>query len=132
MPRPSGLKRRSALHDSLQNYASPNTYAAFKRIETGCHAPVKSRLPAGPPIPMPRPSGLKLHHWHIIRLPICIPPIPMPRPSGLKPVIVPDYPWIYSITPNTYAAFKRIETKLRGFFSRSRLNPQYLCRVEAD
>ena len=85
---------------------APNTHAASKRIETrlwstlGISGPPPIPMPrpsglkpnpagdpvgiAGPPIPMPRPSGLKQNQKQRDNDYYLQPPIPMPRPSGLK------------------------------------------------
>ena len=65
-----------------QELVPPNTYAASKRIETNAIFLAVSNGPT-PPIPTPRPSGLKLYRLLFRFL------------GG---------------APNTYAASKRIET----------------------
>jgi len=82
MPRSSGLKL-TLDGCNVVLHKSPNTYAAFKRIETEPQQP-QNLLVKAPPIPMPRSSGLKHKYF-------------FGPPTSTN-------------TPNTYAAFKRIET----------------------
>ena len=82
-PRPSGLKLDALLFGLSLDSPSPNTYAASKRIETWASYAM-NRASGEPPIPMPRPSGLKRLDGVLIRDLYNPPPIPMPRPSGLK------------------------------------------------
>ena len=86
MPRSSGLKLGPLVPISSRS-RTPNTYAAFKRIETMIST-ILVKKSTIPPIPMPRSSGLK-HNF---------------RTVGGR----------VAAAPNTYAAFKRIETNL-GF-----------------
>ena len=87
---------------------SPNTYAASKRIETNLWIG-KSKYRDRPPIPTPRPSGLK--HTYLQAIDIRL------RTPNTYAASKRIETWVITLrpnelrAPNTYAASKRIETR---------------------
>ena len=84
-----------------------------------------------PPIPTPRPSGLKLF---FLLAPIASygSPNTYAASKRIETFFGGDEGSKLEITPNTYAASKRIETYVEETMSMSGSFPQYLRRVQAD
>ena len=108
MPRSSGLKLAAIVRRATSSASTPNTYAAFKRIETtstGRHVSQTSTAPntyaAFKRIETCNPTFLLGYRsapntyaafkrietmiFPYLKLELRFPPIPMPRSSGLKP-----------------------------------------------